>query len=70
MSTVRGERIGSDGPGGGVPRGVKLLVAFRSRARYRPRFGFQDHIAASTHVNFLPALSAGMARAMATAIRH
>lgn len=60
------ERISAKG---GAPRGLKLLVAFRQRARYAPRFGFQDHIAASVRVNFLPALSAGMARAMATARR-
>lgn len=64
------ERVGSGGPRGGMPHGLKLLVAFRGRARYRPRFGFQDHIAASVRANFLPALSAGMARAMATAIRR
>lgn len=64
------ERTGGVGPRGGTPRGLKLLVAFRGRAHYRPRFGFQDHIAASVRTNLLPALSAGMARAMATAIRR
>jgi hypothetical protein len=53
---------------GGARRGLKLLVAFRERAAYRPRFGFQNRIAASVRASFLPALLAGMARAMATAI--
>lgn len=64
------ERTGLGGPRGGTPRGLKLLAAFRQSARYRPRFGFQDHIAASVRINLLPALSAGMAHAMATAIRR
>jgi len=47
---------------------LKLLVAFRDHARYHPKFGFQEHVAASVKVNFMPALSAALARAMKNAI--
>lgn len=72
MGTVRGvygvwERTGSPGPRGGEARGLRLLVALRARAHYKPKFGFHDHVEASVRANFLPALSAGLARAMATA---
>jgi hypothetical protein len=55
--------------GKGVKVGhLKLLVAFRDHARYHPKFGFQEHVAASVKVNFMPALSAALARAMKNAI--
>ena len=50
-------------------RGLRLLIAFRERAVYRPRFGFYDHARASIAANFRPARSAGLARAIATARR-
>jgi hypothetical protein len=63
---------GSTGPRGGIytHRGaLRLIAAFRGRASYRPKFGFQEHMAASVRANFLPALRAGMARALETAFR-
>lgn len=75
LGTIRGvyglwERLAS-GPGGGsAARGLKLIAAMRPHAAYKPRFGFRPRIAASVAANILPQLSAGMARAMATAIRH
>jgi hypothetical protein len=51
-------------------RGLRLLVAFREHATYRPRFRFGSHVRASVEANFLPALEAGMRKAIATSIRH
>lgn len=67
-----GKPAGSIGPRGGIfthRGGLRLIAAFRDRALYRRRFGFRKHIAASVHANFLPALRAGMERALATAFR-
>lgn len=50
-------------------RGLRLLVAFRERATYRPRFGFAGHVRTSVEANFLPSLEAGLTRALATANR-
>lgn len=55
--------------GGRRAGGVRLLVAFREQATYRPRFHFGEHVAASVRRHFLPALQAGMRQAIATAIR-
>ena len=63
---------GSTGPRGGILThrgGLRLIAAFRDRASYRPKLGFQKHTAASVRANFLPALRAGMARALETAFR-
>ena len=79
LGTVHGvyglwERVSAPGSGGRhilrTARGLRLLVAFRQQATYRPRFGFYERVAASVEANFLPALSAGMQRAIATAVRH
>ena len=51
-------------------RGLRLLVAFRERAIYRPRFGFGERVRVSAEANFVPALEVGMAKAIATAIRR
>lgn len=51
-------------------RGLRLLVAFRERAVYHPRFGFSERVRASVEASFGPALEAGMAKAIATAIRR
>jgi hypothetical protein len=48
---------------------VRLMAALRERATWRAKFGFQQHVAASVGVHFLPALSAGLARAIATSLR-
>lgn len=64
------ERTGTAGAGRHVlrqARGLRLLVAFRAEATYRPRFGFQERVRASVDTNFLPALGAGLRRAIATA---
>jgi hypothetical protein len=49
---------------------LTLLAAFRDRASWKPKFGFQEHVARSVRGNLMPALSAALARAMATAIRR
>lgn len=67
------ERAGTTGASGHVlrsQRGLRLLVAFRERASYRPRFGFGERVARSVKVNFMPALRSGLGRAMATSVRH
>lgn len=67
------ERAGTTGAGGHVlrsQRGLRLLVAFRERASYRPRFGFGERVRRSVVATFLPALQAGLGRAMATSIRR
>lgn len=62
------QRTGKPGPRKGSPRGLKLLIAFRSRAVYRPRFGFHERISATVASHFPAALSAGLAKAIATAV--
>jgi hypothetical protein len=49
---------------------LKLLAAFRERAEYKPRFGFERRAAAAVGRVFMPALERGMAKALATAIRR
>ncbi len=62
------------GPGGGhilrTARGLRLLVAFHDRAVYRPRFGFKARVRDAVSARLLPALQAGLAKAMATAVSH
>ena len=67
------ERVGGTGAGGHAlrgQRGLRLLVAFRERASYRPRFGFGERVRRVATANFLPALQAGLGRAMATSTQH
>ena len=51
-------------------RGLRLLVAFRERARYAPIFGFEDRVRRSVEANLMPAVQAGVERALATAFRR
>lgn len=50
-------------------RGLRLLIAFRDEAKYRPRFGFEERTRRSVEANLMPALRDGVARALATAFR-
>ncbi|HEY3909463.1 MAG TPA: hypothetical protein VGM07_06190 [Stellaceae bacterium] len=51
-------------------RGLRLLVAFREEAKYRPRFGFEEQVRRSIDANLMPALQAGVEKALATAFRR
>jgi hypothetical protein len=62
------ERTHTPGSKSNAAHGLKLIAALRERARYRPRFGFGARVAARVNATFLPALSAGLAKAMATAV--
>lgn len=68
------ERVYTKGQAGGrhilrTPRGLKLIVAFRERAVYKPRFGFERQVEVQVGRVFMPALSRGMAKALATAVK-
>jgi hypothetical protein len=53
----------------GPMHSIKLLVAFRNRATWKPRFAFRERVAASVRLTIGPALRESMARAIATARR-
>lgn len=54
----------------GPMHSIKLLIAFHRRATWKPRFAFRARVEASAALTFATNLSAGMARAIATAVRR
>lgn len=54
----------------GPMHSIRLLVAFRRRATWKPRFAFRERVAASVNLTFATNLREGLARAIATAIRR
>lgn len=48
---------------------LKLIVALRSRATWRARFDFGRRVDGAVAARFVPALSRGLAKALATAVR-
>lgn len=50
-----------------TPRGVRLLVAFRPEAHYRPKFGFDERVRRSVEQSLMPNLQAAVSEALATA---
>ncbi len=60
------ERLPVGTRAGGAHR-LRLIAAMRDHASYKPRFGFQERVGIVVRQAFLPALEAGMKRAMVDA---